>query len=74
VVAAIAAIAEVFEPRSFSGLFGAAPSVAIALTGFAGSATLTGSRWPPVVVLPVATALWLVIAVLAWRVVLARRS
>lgn len=47
---------------------------AIALAGFAGTATLTASRWPPVVFLPVATAIWLVISVLVWRAVLARRS
>lgn len=47
---------------------------AIALAGFAGTATLTAARWPPVVFLPIATAVWLVVAVLAWRVVLAGRS
>jgi hypothetical protein len=47
---------------------------AIALAGFAGSATLTAARWPPGVFLPVATAVWLVVAVLAWRTMLAGRS
>lgn len=47
---------------------------AIALAGFAASVTLTAARWPPVVVLPVATVIWLVVAVLAWRAVLAGRS
>jgi hypothetical protein len=36
--------------------------------------TLTAARWPPVVFLPIATAIWLVVAVLAWRAVLAGRS
>jgi len=50
VVSAFAAIAELFEPKSFSGLFGAAPSVAIAtlaLTYHAdGSAAMaTAARW-----------------------------
>ena len=47
---------------------------AIALAGFAASATLTAARWPPVAFLPVATAIWLVVAVVVWRVALARRS
>lgn len=46
----------------------------IALAGFAGSATLTAARWPPVVFLPIATVIWLIIAVLAWRGLLADRS
>jgi uncharacterized membrane protein (GlpM family) len=50
VVSAFAAIAEVFEPKSFSGLFGAAPSVAItalALTYLSdgAEATETAARW-----------------------------
>jgi uncharacterized membrane protein (GlpM family) len=50
VVSAFAAIAEVFEPKSFSGLFGAAPSVAITtltLTYLSGGAeaTATAARW-----------------------------
>lgn len=50
VVSMFAAIAEVFEPKSFSGLFGAAPSVAITtltltyLSNGAG-ATATAARW-----------------------------
>jgi hypothetical protein len=47
---------------------------AIALAGFAGCVTLTAARWPPVVFLPIATAVWLAVAVLAWRAVLADRS
>ncbi|HEY1559209.1 MAG TPA: hypothetical protein VGF94_30520 [Kofleriaceae bacterium] len=35
VVSAFAAIGEVFSPKSFSGLFGAAPSVALASLGIA---------------------------------------
>lgn len=46
----------------------------IALAGFAACATVTAARWPPVVFLPVATAVWLIVAVLAWRSVLAGRS
>jgi Protein of unknown function (DUF3147) len=46
----------------------------IALAGFAACATLTAPRWPPAVFLPVATAVWLVVAVVAWRVLLAGRS
>ena len=46
----------------------------IALAGFAACATLTAPRWPPVVFLPVATAIWLGVAIAAWRLVLARRS
>jgi hypothetical protein len=50
VVSAFAAIAEVFEPKSFSGLFGAAPSVAITtltLTYLSdgAEATATAARW-----------------------------
>lgn len=50
VVSAFAAIAELFEPKSFSGLFGAAPSVAIAtlaLTYHSGGAPAmaTAARW-----------------------------
>ncbi|TMQ13571.1 MAG: hypothetical protein E6J90_28205 [Deltaproteobacteria bacterium] len=50
VVSLFAAIAEVFEPKSLSGLFGAAPSVAIAtlaLTyhGDGPAATATAARW-----------------------------
>lgn len=50
VVSMFAAIAEVFEPKSFSGLFGAAPSVAITtltLTYRSGGAqaTATAARW-----------------------------
>jgi hypothetical protein len=47
---------------------------AIALAGFAATVAVTAARWPPVVFLPVATAIWLVSAVLAWRVALAGRS
>ena len=46
---------------------------AIALAGFAGCVTLTAARWPPVVFLPIATGVWLAVAVLAWRAVLADR-
>lgn len=46
----------------------------IALASFAGVVAFTAARWPPVVFLPVATAIWLVVAVVAWRVVLARRA
>lgn len=50
VVSAFAVIAELFEPKSFSGLFGAAPSVAIAtlaLTYHAHgpAAMATAARW-----------------------------
>lgn len=50
VVSAFAAIAELFEPKSFSGLFGAAPSVAITtltLTYLSdgAEATATAARW-----------------------------
>lgn len=50
VVSAFAAIAELFEPKSFSGLFGAAPSVAITtltLTYLSAGAeaTATAARW-----------------------------
>jgi hypothetical protein len=50
VVSGFAAIAEVFEPKSFSGLFGAAPSVAITtltLTYLSDGAgpTATAARW-----------------------------
>jgi uncharacterized membrane protein (GlpM family) len=50
VVSAFAAIAEVFEPKSFSGLFGAAPSVAIATLALTyhhdgPTATATAARW-----------------------------
>lgn len=47
---------------------------AIALACFAGVVTTTAERWPPAVFLSVATAIWLVVAVLAWRVLLAGRS
>jgi uncharacterized protein DUF3147 len=46
----------------------------LALAGFAACATLTAPLWPAAVFLPVATAVWLVVAVVAWRVVLAGRS
>src|ERR1041385_6197240 len=50
VVSLFAAIAEVFEPKSFSGLFGAAPSVAIATLALpyhndGAAATSTAARW-----------------------------
>jgi uncharacterized membrane protein (GlpM family) len=50
VVSAFAAIAELFEPKTFSGLFGAAPSVAITtltLTYLSDGveATATAARW-----------------------------
>lgn len=50
VVSAFAVIAELFEPKSFSGLFGAAPSVAITtltLTYLSdgAEATATAARW-----------------------------
>ena len=49
-VSLFAAIAEVFEPKSFSGLFGAAPSVAIATLALTyhndgATATATAARW-----------------------------
>jgi hypothetical protein len=50
VVSAFAALAELFEPKTFAGLFGAAPSVAIATlsltyVGLGPSATGTSARW-----------------------------
>jgi uncharacterized membrane protein (GlpM family) len=50
VVSVFAAIAELFQPKSFSGLFGAAPSVAITtltLTYLSdgAEATATAARW-----------------------------
>jgi hypothetical protein len=50
IVSAFAAIAELFEPKTFSGLFGAAPSVAIATLALTygklgPSATATSARW-----------------------------
>lgn len=50
IVSAFAAIAELFEPKSFSGLFGAAPSVAIATLALTygqhgPAAAATAARW-----------------------------
>jgi hypothetical protein len=50
IVSAFAAISELFEPKTFSGLFGAAPSVAIATLALTygklgPSATATSARW-----------------------------
>jgi hypothetical protein len=50
IVSAFAAISELFEPKTFSGLFGAAPSVAIATLALTYGklgpfATATSARW-----------------------------
>jgi len=50
VVSAFAAIGELFEPKTFAGLFGAAPSVAMATLALTylklgPSATSTSARW-----------------------------
>jgi hypothetical protein len=50
VVSAFAVIGEVFEPKTFAGLFGAAPSVALATLALlyrsdGAEATATAARW-----------------------------
>lgn len=45
----------------------------IALACFAGVVTITASAWPPVVFLSIATLVWAIVAIAAWRVVLADR-
>jgi hypothetical protein len=46
----------------------------IALACFAAGVMATAARWPPVLFLPIATAIWVAVAVIAWAIVLARRS
>lgn len=50
VVSAFAVVGELFEPKTFAGLFGAAPSVAITTLALTysksgGAATATAARW-----------------------------
>lgn len=46
----------------------------MALAGFALVVMAAAPAWPPAVVLAIATASWVIVAVAAWRVVLAKRS